>query len=171
MLTGWPPATGIAAPPRFFAMGEQPGRAASRKWSVSKLFSPRTARSCNPRCVEPARCLGGPRRPWLCRWLEKGYAGHVLPPGWSFRTGGRGGPDAGASNTTQIPRCYTRATRAVCYPYRTTAHSTHTLQLRSRTLRMLGCVGVAVRVGRGLSRPLVAPHLPRISARATAHRP
>eukprot|EP00966_Prymnesium_polylepis_P259347 5990424-Prymnesium_polylepis.1 len=64
-------------------MGEQPGRAASRKWhgdgpSPSSMpFSPRTARGCNPRCdlrrTEPARGLRGRLESREAPWLVAGW--------------------------------------------------------------------------------------------------
>eukprot|EP00966_Prymnesium_polylepis_P144968 3347764-Prymnesium_polylepis.1 len=44
------------------------------RWTISMPISPRTARGCNPHCVEPARGLRGPREAMPCRCLEKGYA-------------------------------------------------------------------------------------------------
>eukprot|EP00966_Prymnesium_polylepis_P284321 6568177-Prymnesium_polylepis.1 len=38
--------------------------------AISMPFSPRTAPGCNPRCVEQARGLRGPREAMPCRFLE-----------------------------------------------------------------------------------------------------
>eukprot|EP00966_Prymnesium_polylepis_P049967 1156732-Prymnesium_polylepis.1 len=62
MVTGSPSATGSAAPPRFFVVGEQPGRAAGRKGrgdGLHAIFASHSSR------LQPSlrRTSAGPQRP------------------------------------------------------------------------------------------------------------
>eukprot|EP00966_Prymnesium_polylepis_P313562 7245571-Prymnesium_polylepis.1 len=49
------------------------------RWAVSMSPTARSARSCITRRSPGTRSLRGPRRSWLWRWLETGYAGGRLP--------------------------------------------------------------------------------------------